>query len=179
MKIPVSIVVAIDDKKGIGKNNELLFKISDDLKHFRQLTKGHAVVMGRKTYDSIVSYNGKPLPGRLNVVLSRNPNKAEISEKESPLYFRDNWDQAFDDAKEWETSHFPEDQREIFIIGGAQIFKHALEDNLVDKIYLTKVTGDYHADAFFPAYKDLGFKIKEKEDKESDGYSYSFITLEK
>src|SRR5215469_6611148 len=109
MKTPVSIVVAIDEKRGIGKNNELLFKFSEDLRRFRQLTNGHAVIMGRKTYDSIVSYNGKPLPGRLNIVLSRDPNKKEIGENYPPLYFSDNWEQIFSEANEWENAHFPED----------------------------------------------------------------------
>ena len=175
----ISLIVAIDEKRGIGKDNKLLFKISEDLKRFREITKGHAVIMGRKTYDSIVSYNGKPLPGRLNVVLSHNPNKTEIGENYPPLYFSDYWNQGFKQARIWEEKHFSEDKREIFIIGGAQIFHQALEGNLVDRIYLTKVKGDYDADAFFPDYENLGFKVINEEEKESEGYHYTFLTLAK
>ncbi|HVA96983.1 MAG TPA: dihydrofolate reductase [Candidatus Acidoferrales bacterium] len=180
MKIPVSIIVAIDEKRGIGKDNQLLFKISEDLKRFREITKGHAVIMGRKTYESIISYNGKPLPGRLNIVLSRDPNKTVKGEMDVPLSFRDNWKQALEEAEKWENAYFLEDTREIFIIGGAQIFTIALEENLVDKIYLTKVDDDYHADAFFPDYEKFGFtNVIEQKQKESDGYQYSFVTLAK
>lgn len=180
-KARVSIIVAIDDKRGIGKENKLLFKISEDLKHFRQLTKGHAVIMGRKTYDSIIAYNGKPLPGRLNVVLSRNASRQEPGferEENSPLLFSTGLQHALKLAEEWERRYQAE-EREIFIIGGGQIFHQALEGNLVDRIYLTKVKGDYDADAFFPDYESFGFASTNKEDKESDGYQYSFITLKK
>jgi len=179
MKIPVSIIVATDEKRGIGKDNKLLFKISEDLKRFRKKTKGHAVIMGRKTYDSIIAYNGKPLPGRLNIVLSRDPNKTVKGAMDVPLSFRDNWKQALEEAEKWENAYFLEDEREIFIIGGAQIFTIALEENLVDKIYLTKVTGDFNADAFFPEYERLGFTIVKEEERESDGYQYTYLDLEK
>ena len=169
----ISIIVAIDEKRGIGKNNKLLFKISEDLKRFRELTRGHAVIMGRKTFDSIILYNGKPLPGRLNVVLSRNLNKTEQN-----VYVRDNWEQSFYEAGKWEKEHFLEEKREIFVIGGAQIFKQALEEDLIDRIYLTQVNGDYHADAFFPEYLQFT-RVIGKEEKKSDGYQYTFLTLEK
>ena len=179
-KPQVSIIVAIDEKRGIGKNNELLFKISEDLKRFKKLTRGHAVIMGIKTYESIVSYNGKHLPGRLNIVLSRTKDRSDQTDYNSPLATATNLSTALKYAEEWEQAHFSEEKtREVFILGGEQIFKQALEENLVDRIYLTKVNGEYHADAFFPDYENLGFKTKEREDKESDGYIYSFITLKK
>lgn len=169
MKARVSIIVAIDEKRGIGKNNDLLFRIHDDLKRFRELTKKHVIIMGRRTFESI----GRILPDRTSIVLSHDSSKiiegvlCAFSLKEAIQMAND------------EINNSDVTKDEIFIIGGGQIFKQALEENLVDRIYLTKVTGDYHADAFFPAYEDLGFRQKEKEDRESDGYQYSFVMLEK
>ena len=174
----ISIIVAIDEKRGIGKGSDLLVKIPEDLKRFREITRGHAVIMGRKTYDSIISYNGKPLPGRLNIVLSREVNRTPVGNNYPPLFFSDNWDQVFDEAKKWEKDHFPEEEREIFIIGGAQIFKQVLEENVIDRMYLTQVKGDYHADAFFPDYSQFT-KVIEKEERDADGYQYTFLTVEK
>jgi dihydrofolate reductase len=179
-KIKVSIIAAIGEKRELGKNNKLIFTIPEDMKRFREKTRGHAVIMGRKTFESIVSYSGKPLPGRLNVVLSRDPRKTEMGEgeKEFPLYFRDNWNQALEEAEKWE-QQFPEEGREIFIIGGGQIYKEAIEKGIVDRLYLTIVKGSYAADAFFPEYEHFGFKIIKEEEGESNGYNYTYVDLEK
>jgi len=178
-KPQISLVAAIDDKRGIGKDNKLLFKISEDLKRFREITKGHAVIMGRKTYDSIVSYNGKPLPGRLNIVLSPSMREDLNSENDltrAAIYHNIKFALQRATKYEQETNN---NSPEVFIIGGGQIFKIALEVGLIDRIYLTKVKGDYHADAFFPDYEDLGFKKIQEEERESEGYQYTFVTLEK
>ena len=180
----ISLIVAMDEAGGIGKKNELLFKIHEDLKRFKEKTRGHVVIMGRKTYDSILSYNGKPLPGRLNLVLSRDGSRQEkgiVKDLNSPLYFVLNLSIALKLAEEWETTHFPEEEKqEIFIIGGGQIFKEALEKGLVDRLYVTLVKGEYPADAFFPDYSQFGFtKVIEKEEKEGDGYQYAFLELGK
>jgi dihydrofolate reductase len=178
MKIRVSIIAAIGEKRELGKDNKLLFTIPEDMKRFREKTRGHAIIMGRKTFESIISYSGKPLPGRLNIVLSSDPNRTESGEKEYPLYFMDNWKQALEEAEKWE-QRYPEAEREIFVIGGGQIYKNALRNGLVDRLYLTIVKGKYDADTFFPEYEHLGFKIKDKEDRKSDGYQYSFVIMEK
>lgn len=173
MKIPVSIVVAVDDKKGIGKHNDLLFKIPDDLKRFRQLTKGHAIIMGWKTFKSI----GRELPDRLNIILTREASKEkELEGYRNSVIYHD-IQLALERAKKYELDEQNETP-EVFIIGGGQIFKIALEENLVDRIYLTKVKGDYGADTFFPEYKKFT-KIIEEENKESVGYHYTNVTLEK
>lgn len=176
----ISIIVAIDEKRGIGKENKLLFKIAEDLRRFKEKTRGHAVIMGRKTYESIISYNGKPLPGRLNVVLSRDSFKQEeriSKDQKSPLSFTTDLDLALKLAEEWE-AQYPDESREIFIIGGGQIFKEAIEKGLVDRLYLTIVKGDYDADTFLPEYSEFT-KVIEKEEKESDEYKYTFLTMEK
>lgn len=162
----ISIIVAMDDKRGIGKNNRLPWNIPEDLKRFKKVTGGHTIIMGRKTFESILSYIGKPLPNRINMVITRNPDfKAEGVSINTSL------EEALSEAKENE-------QSEIFIIGGAQIFQQAIDMGVVDKIYLTKVQGDYGADTFFPDYPDFK-KIISEEERESKGIKYKFIDLER
>ena len=160
----ISIIVAHDDKLGIGKSNGLLFRISADLKRFKKLTLGHPIIMGRKTHESI----GKPLPGRTNIIITRNQDyQVEGCQITHSLK------EAIDLAKK-------ESQEEIFIIGGGQIFNQALEQDLVDKLYITKVKGDYQAEIFFPKYQDLNFnKVISKQDLQEGKYSYTYLTLEK
>ena len=165
-KPKVSIIVAIDDKRGIGKNNRLPWHIPEDLKRFRRLTSGHTIIMGRKTFESILSYTGKPLPDRINMVITRNPDfKAEGVSINTSL------EEALSEAK-------GNEQSEIFIIGGAQIFKQAIDMGVVDRIYLTKVEGDYGADTFFPDYSQFK-KVVSEEAGESNGIKFRFINLER
>ncbi len=162
----ISIIVAIDDKRGIGKNNKLPWHIPEDLKRFRRLTSQHTIIMGRKTFESIISYTGKPLPNRINMVITRNPDfRAEGVSINTSL------EEALFEAKENE-------QSEIFIIGGAQIFQQAIDMGVVDRIYLTKVEGDYDADTFFPPYTDFK-KVISEESREENGIKYKFINLER
>jgi dihydrofolate reductase len=156
----VSIIVAIDKKRGIGKGNDLLFKIPEDFKRMKELTSGHAIIMGRRTFESI----GRVLPNRTNIIVSRDRN----FQFEGAVVVH-----SLEDA----LRQAQRKNDEIFIFGGGQIFKEALEKNLVDRLYLTIVKGDYGADTFFPDYSEFT-KIIEKEDKEADGYQYSFVTLE-
>lgn len=130
----VSIIVAHDDHLGIGKNNQLLWHISSDLKRFKRLTLDHPIIMGRKTFESI----GKPLPNRDNIVITRNKN-----------HFITNC-HLVHSIKEAIKLAQSKDKREIFIIGGGEIYKQALP--LVDKLYITKVKGDFKATTFFPKY---------------------------
>ncbi|MEK7186553.1 MAG: dihydrofolate reductase [Patescibacteria group bacterium] len=165
-ELKVSIIVAMDDKRGIGKNNRLPWHIPEDLKRFKKLTSGHTIIMGRKTFESILSYTGKPLPDRINMVITRNPDfKAEGVSINTSL------EEALSEAKENE-------QSEIFIIGGAQIFQQAIDMGVVDIIYLTKVQGDYGADTFFPDYSQFR-KVISEEEGESKGIKYKFVDLER
>ena len=132
----VSIVVAIDEAGGIGKENNLMWNIPSDLRRFKQITTkeqfginnniNNIVVMGKRTYDSI----GRELPDRVNVILS-------LKDKHS-------YSIKFEDVLDY-NERFPEE--EIFVIGGEQIYKQFL--SYADKIYLTKVKGDFGADKFF------------------------------
>src|SRR5690606_21968590 len=117
IKPQISIIVAIDENKAIGKNNQLLWHLPNDLKFFKTTTSGHPIIMGRKTYDSI----GKPLPNRKNIIITRNKDlKIGGAEVYTSL------SEALAGLKE---------ENEVFIIGGAEIYKQALP--LTDKVYLT------------------------------------------
>lgn len=150
--------VAIADNWVIGGDNDLPWYLPEDLKHFKEITLGKTVLMGRKTYDSIFKRLGKPLPGRKNVIITRQTNYAA---PEEVLVFN-----SFDDA----LKNISED---VYIIGGAEIFKLGLP--LAEKMYITHVKGDYPGDAFFPEIDWSTWKKTENEDYNK----YSFATYEK
>ena len=156
----VSVVVAIAENNAIGKDNQLLWHLPADLKHFKQITTGHTIIMGRKTYDSI----GKPLPNRRNIVITRNkdlqiPGVEVTTNIEEAL--------ALCAATE-----------EVFIIGGAEIYKSTMY--ITDRIYLTRVHQPYEADAFF---HEIDFNLWNETDvekhlpDEKNHVAYTFSTL--
>ena len=160
-----SIIVATDEKGGIGKDNNLMWNIPADLKRFKQITtknqiginnniNNNIVVMGNRTYDSI----GRELPNRANIVLSLK-NKCSYSVEDILDY----------------NEYFPEE--EIFIIGGEQIYKQFLP--YTDKIYLTKVKGDFGADKFFHFNEDM-YEISYRSGVQKDnGYEFEFLEYER
>ncbi|MCL5432555.1 MAG: dihydrofolate reductase [Patescibacteria group bacterium] len=157
----ISIIVILSKNRVIAKNGEIPWKISEDLKRFRRITKGHPVIMGRKTFESI----GKPLPGRTNVIITQN-SKLKIQN----CIVVHSLEKAIEEAKRSSGSD------EIFIIGGGQVFEQAIQ--LVDKLYLTIVDEEIDGDVFFPDYSDFK-KIVFEQKRESQGYKYTFIDLEK
>jgi dihydrofolate reductase len=159
----ISIIVAHDDKRGIGKNNQLPWHLSKDLKHFKDLTLNHPVIMGRKTFESI----GKPLPNRLNIIISRNKQQHSIPGWN--VLITDSVTKAIKLAKQ-------KDKNEIFIIGGGEIYTQALP--LATKLYLTKVEGDFNCDTFFPDYSNFT-KIISQESVQEKGLNFTFLTLTK
>lgn len=162
MSAKISIIVAHDDKLGIGKNNQLLFRISEDLKRFKKITTNHPIIMGRKTFESI----GKPLPDRTNIVITRNPDF-----KADGCKVVDSLDKAISLARDI-------DDQEIFIIGGGQIYKLALDQNFVNRLYITHIQGDFKAEVFFPDYENFKITVARQEGQEGD-YQFTYITLEK
>lgn len=160
----ISLVVAAAQNNAIGKDNKLLWHLPRDLKFFKDLTWGMVVVMGRKTFESL----GKPLPGRLNIVVTTNPAwKAEGVRVVSGLQ------QGIDLAA---AEHF----KEIFIIGGGAIYEQSMA--LADKIYLTRVHARPVADTFFPELNTNVWKLESKEDFESDekhAFDFSFEVWKK
>lgn len=135
----VNLIVAITDNNAIGRKGELLFKLKTDMQNFKKLTTDNIVIMGRNTYDSI----GKPLPNRINVVLTSEPDR--ISDFKDGIICFDEMEEAIESMKRV----YPD--KEIFIIGGGQIYRYALENNLVDKLYITKIKKVVEdADTYFP-----------------------------
>lgn len=128
------IIVAVSENDAIGKDNKLLFHLKEDIQNFKRLTTSNVVIMGRKTYESI----GKPLKDRINIVISRSDNKDEEN-----LIWVHSLEEAMKKAKEYE--------KDTYIIGGGSIYKEALEKDIVDKIYLTRIKKRVNdADTFFP-----------------------------
>lgn len=147
-----SIIVAIGNNNEIGKNNKLLWHIPEDLKKFKEITQGKTVIMGRNTYESI----GKPLPDRHNIVLSKDLKLFSNNYNEK-LEICDNFSEI---VKKYENS-----DEEIFIIGGAQIYKKALELGIVEKLYISHIDfSDNEADTYFPEIDyNVWKKIEEEE----------------
>lgn len=130
----VNIIVAITENNAIGKDNKLLFRLKKDLQNFKEVTVGQIVVMGRKTFESI----GKPLPNRVNAVITSNKVIESVKVYSS-----------LTNAIEKLKMEFPE--KEIFIIGGGQVYKEALNNDLVDTLYITKIKKEVlDADTYFP-----------------------------
>jgi dihydrofolate reductase len=128
----ISLVVAASINNAIGKNNQLLWHLPNDLKFFKNTTWGSVVIMGRKTFESV----NKPLPGRINIVITRQPNW--IAEG---VTVAQNLDHALQLAKETNC-------KELFVIGGGEIYNLALP--LADRVYLTRVNTNIEGDTFFP-----------------------------
>lgn len=158
----VSILVAKSKNDVIGKNNQLPWHLPADLKHFKDLTMGHHMIMGRKTFESI----GKPLPGRTSVIITRQkdykaPGCIVVSSIEDALKACVNDD-------------------EVFIIGGGEIFKETM--NTADKIYLTEIGEEFEGDVFLPKIDLLKWKLIQKQTfkpDEKNKYGYCFCEYER
>lgn len=146
MKPIISLIVAAAENNVIGANNKMLWHIPEDFKHFKNITMGKPCVMGRKTFESIVTSLGKPLPGRVNIVISR-----KNTQYSGALTCKD-LDEAIDQASKTGTD-------EIMIIGGAQIYELALP--LADKIYLTRVHQSPEGDTSFPALSNDDWELQD------------------
>lgn len=153
-----SIIVAIGKNNEIGKNNKLLWHIPKDLKKFKKTTLGKTVVMGRNTYESI----GKPLPNRHNIVLTKNFNLFPNNCNEKL--------EIFDDFSKIVKKYKNSDE-EVFVIGGAQIYKKALELGIVEKIYISHIDfSDNEADVYFP---EINYNIwKKVEEEKYSGWKF-------
>jgi len=154
----LSLVAAASDNNVIGKNNALPWRMPADMKFFRDVTMGHTVVMGRKTYESMM----KPLAGRKNMVITRNEGyKAEGCIMVPSLI---------------EVRQLCKDEGEVFIIGGAEIYNLSIE--IADKIYLTRIHGHFEGDAYFPDIHADKWKETARRDFKADEknpFDYSFI----
>lgn len=166
----ISIIAAIGKNRELGARNKLLWHISEDMERFKKLTTGQVVIMGRKTYESIPE-KFRPLPNRVNIIVSRSASldPSATPQDDTKLLFCSSIEDAIAKAKQF--------NKEIFIIGGAQIYGQSLK--YTDKLYLTLVDKEYpDADVFFPDYSLFKNKIKEEE-RVSEGLKFKFIELVK
>ncbi|CAA0188280.1 Dihydrofolate reductase [Tenacibaculum maritimum] len=157
----VTIIAAIAENNALGKNNDLIWHLPADLKRFKKVTSGHHILMGRNTFESI----GKPLPNRTTIIITRNSDYF----KEGCL-IASSIEEALDFAKA---------DSNIFIIGGEQIYKQALKNDLVDKLDITIVHQSFEAGVFFPKIDLNTWEETTREyfkaDKNND-YDYSFVS---
>ena len=165
----VSLIVAVSDNGVIGKDNDLIWYLPQDLKYFKDTTAGHTVIMGRKNYHSIPE-KYRPLPKRDNVVVTFQPNfdapgcKVVNSVEEALTY-----------AKEAGDS-------EPFIIGGGQIYQYALDKNLIDRMYITRVHETFDGDTYFPEVDEAQWILVSREDHDPDHrhkFGFSFCVWER
>jgi dihydrofolate reductase len=154
----LTIIVATDAQRGIGINNTLPWKLPEDLAHFKRMTTGHPIIMGRKTFDSI----GRPLPNRRNIVITRNAEWKHdgvevVGSIESAIALLDG--------------------AEGFVIGGAEIYKQSLQ--LADQLIITEIAHTFDCDAFFPELDAAEWQETAREEHTSDasGLKYAFVTL--
>lgn len=164
MKSNISLVIVAGlgaKDRGLGKENGLLWHVPEDLKRFKALTLGHPVIMGRKTFESIIEILGKPLPGRTNIVVTRDKNYTY----EGALVAH-----TVDEAIEMAELENP---KEIHIGGGSELYKQTLP--LIKNLHITWFFDDKEADTFFPEFEDE-FEIKEEFPKQiHDGLEYQWV----
>jgi len=160
----ISLIVAAAENNAIGKNNQLLWHLPNDLKFFKNTTWGMPVIMGRKTFEAV----NKPLPGRFNIVITRQAAwKAEGTIAATDL------DDAIQKAKATNCN-------EIFVIGGGEIYQQSMA--LADKIYITRVHALLDGDTFFPEIDEHTWQLTALQEFDADvkhGYAYSFQTWER
>lgn len=199
----ISLIAAISENKVIGRDNDLPWHIPEDLKRFKEITKGHSVIMGRKTYESI----GRLLPNRVNIIITRDTAKFlnshpefisgsdemlnQVQHDETKGIVVSSIDEAINVAsskyqvssiKDKNESHDTKylihntDQNEVFIIGGGQIFDQSIA--IADKLYLTIIHTTIDGDAYFPDYSAFKKEVYRR-DSANEKYSYTFLDLEK
>lgn len=163
----ISLIVAAGTNHAIGKDNQLLWHLPQDLKFFKNTTWTMPVIMGRKTFESVGS---KPLPGRLNIILSRQP----ATETENDLLkFATNPEKAMQLASDFGT-------KEVFIAGGAEIYRQFMP--LAGRIYMTRVHAHFEADSFFPEMNTNEWSLIQNKDfnpDEKHAYSFSIQVWER
>ena len=159
----LSIIVAKSINNAIGKDNKLLWKIPDDMKRFKELTTGHVVIMGRKTFESI----GKVLPDRKNIILTRD-NTYKMDDPNVTILG------GVSDLEE-----YINDDNENFVIGGAQIYSILMSK--CEKLYVTQIDKDYVGDSYFPIIRESEWEVVEKVDgpKDENDFKYEYITYKR
>jgi dihydrofolate reductase len=155
----LTLIAAIDENRVLGKDNQLIWHLPEDLKHFKRLTTGHAIIMGRKTFESLP----RALPNRQNIVVTRNPNY--VAENATVC---NSLDEAIAAAHQ---------DNQPFIIGGGQIYQQAID--LAAVIELTKIHAKFEGDVFFPPIDTEQWSMEKEERMEHPDFDFSFLTYTK
>jgi dihydrofolate reductase len=159
----ISLIVAMASNRAIGLNNQMPWHLSADLKRFKQITMGHPIIMGRKTFEAI----GKPLPGRTNIIVSRN-----VSYQQEGCVVVDSIEAAI--------NHGCRLGEEVFVIGGATLYTVTLP--IADNLYITHINQDFEGDTFFPEFSKADWAEAGKEEIFNDekvSFSYSFLKFQR
>lgn len=166
----LSLIAAVAKNGVIGGSNTLLWDLPEDMKHFRDTTRGHTVIMGRKTFESI----GKPLPNRRNIVITRDVNYLSegievVSSLEEALRLA-----SLEHGREFEEN---QEDVEAFVIGGGEIYKQAIEK--ANKLYITEIHQDFDGDTLFPIIDKAIWEESSREDHIENAIPYSFVEYKK
>ena len=166
----ITLIAAIASNRALGKDNQLLWHLSEDLKFFKRTTQNHPIIMGRKTYDSI----GRPLPNRTNIVISTQLKNGDLP----GCHIAGDLMQAIDIAKKANTETNTD---ELFIIGGAQIYAQAMQQNLANRLLITHVKRDFEADVFFPEMSQRHWQEvwRESPHDTASGLDFDFVDYRK
>lgn len=155
--LPLSLIAALAENRVIGIDNRMPWHLPGDFKYFKAVTLGKPIIMGRKTWDSL----GRPLPGRLNLVVSRQPDlRLEGAEVFASL------DEAIARADAWARE---QGVQELMLIGGAQLYAQALEQGRIDRLYLTQVALQPEGDAWFPAFDEAQWRLSSDQPQVEEG----------
>lgn len=157
----LSLIVAKAENNVIGKDNKLLWHLPEDLKRFKNLTTGHTIIMGRKTFESL----GRVLPNRKHVVFTQNPNFKVDDANVKVVH-------SLSDIQE-----YVEDKNENFVIGGEKIYNLLMP--YVSKMYITEIHKDFDGDTFFPNVDLESWKETSREKMNADDFDYDFVVYER
>ncbi|MFD1141901.1 dihydrofolate reductase [Larkinella insperata] len=160
----ISLIAAVAEKGVIGRENDLVWHLPDDFKYFKQTTSGHPILMGRKTFESL----GKPLPNRLNVVITRNPDYQPAG-----VVVVDSLEKALEEARKTAVP-------EIFVIGGSEIYRQAIP--FADRLYLTEVKASFDGDAWFPDFDKANWREVSRRHHPTDdrhAVAFDFVVWER
>ena len=164
----IALIVAVSENGVIGENNDLIWHLPNDIKFFKEKTLNHHVIMGRKNFESI-PHKFRPLANRTNIIVTRNKNYSADN-----CLVTNSLREAINLAKK-------NNEEEAFVIGGGEIYKLALEEDLVDRIYLTRIHHEFDGDTFFPYIDEKWIETHRSEYKkdEKHKYDFTFLTYEK
>lgn len=165
----ISIICALAQNRVIGRGDRIPWHIREDLLRFKEKTLGHTAIMGRATFESVMSYykrSGRPVPDRRHIIVTRDTSYDPGFQN---CHVADSIEKALTLARQIEPD-------EVFISGGEQIFRQTI--GIAQRLYLTVVTGDFEGDKFFPDYSDFG-KVINRQEKEEKGIKFMFLDLER